>query len=213
MIKVLIVDDHAVVRAGLRALIHDEPELNLVGEATGGVEAVEMARQLVPDIVLLDISMPDLDGIQVTRQLRQAESPARILILTVHEDEGLLREALKAGASGYILKKAAESELISAVHVVMRGDLFVDPAMMRSLLGEGAQVESTLAKVGIEPLTRREVDVLKLIVQGYTNRQIAEELCISTRTVEGHRSNLSDKLGLHTRVELVRYAKEHSLIE
>jgi two-component system response regulator NreC len=213
VIKVLIVDDHAVVRAGLRALIHDEPELNLVGEATGGVEAVEMARQLVPDIVLLDISMPDLDGIQVTRQLRQAESPARILILTVHEDEGLLREALKAGASGYILKKAAESELISAVHVVMRGDLFVDPAMMRSLLGEGAQVESTLAKVGIEPLTRREVDVLKLIVQGYTNRQIAEELCISTRTVEGHRSNLSDKLGLHTRVELVRYAKEHSLIE
>jgi two-component system response regulator NreC len=132
VIKVLIVDDHAVVRAGLRALIHDEPELNLVGEATGGVEAVEMARQLVPDIVLLDISMPDLDGIQVTRQLRQAESPARILILTVHEDEGLLREALKAGASGYILKKAAESELISAVHVVMRGDLFVDPAMMRS---------------------------------------------------------------------------------
>ncbi len=213
MIKVLIADDHAVVRAGLRALIHDEPELNLVGEATGGVEAVEMTRQLVPDIVLLDISMPDLDGIQVTRQLRQAESPARILILTVHEDEGLLREALKAGASGYILKKAAESELISAVHVVMRGDLFVDPAMMRSLLGGSAQDENALTRAGIEPLTRREVDVLKLIVQGYTNRQIAEELSISTRTVEGHRSNLSDKLGLHTRVELVRYAKEHNLIE
>jgi two-component system response regulator NreC len=212
VIKVLIVDDHAVVRAGLRALIHDEPELILIGEATGGVEAVEMAKQLAPDIVLLDISMPDLDGIQVTHQLRQMGSLARVLILTVHEDEGLLREAIKAGASGYILKKAAEAELISAVNVVMRGDLFVDPAMMRSLLSGNTRDEHAVPGERIEPLTPREIDVLKLIVQGYTNRQIAEELCISTRTVEGHRSNLSDKLGLHTRVELVRYAKEHDLI-
>jgi two-component system response regulator NreC len=198
VIKVLIVDDHAVVRAGLRALIHDEPELILIGEATGGVEAVEMAKQLAPDIVLLDISMPDLDGIQVTHQLRQMGS--------------LAREAIKAGASGYILKKAAEAELISAVNVVMRGDLFVDPAMMRSLLSGNTRDEHAVPGERIEPLTPREIDVLKLIVQGYTNRQIAEELCISTRTVEGHRSNLSDKLGLHTRVELVRYAKEHDLI-
>jgi two-component system response regulator NreC len=213
MIKVLIADDHAVVRAGLRSLIHDGPDLNLIGEAAGGVEALDLAKRLVPDIILLDISMPDLDGIQVTRQLAELKSPARILILTVHEDEGMLKEAIKAGASGYILKKAAEAELISAINVVMRGDLFIDPAMMRTLLDSPASASGKTSGERVETLTPREVDVLNLIVQGYTNRQIAEELIISPRTVEGHRSNLSEKLGLHSRVELVRYAKEHDLIK
>lgn len=213
MIKVLIADDHAIVRAGLRALIKDEPSLALAGEAAGGVEAVELAEQLDVDIILLDLSMPDLDGITVTRKIKQIKPLARILILTVHEDEGLLREVMKAGASGYILKRAAESELISAINVVLRGDLYIDPAMMRSLLTDADTKQAPIPSGKIEPLTSRETDVLKLIVQGYTNRQIAEALTISIRTVEGHRSNLSEKLGFHNRVELVRYAREHGLIQ
>jgi len=213
MIKVLIADDHAIVRAGLRALIKDEPSLVLVGEATGGVEVIELAEQLDVDIILLDLSMPDLDGITVTRKVKQIKPLARILILTVYEDEGLLREVIKAGASGYILKRAAEAELISAINVVLRGDLYIDPAMMRSLLTDPDRIQTPIPSGKIEPLTPRETDVLKLIVQGYTNRQIGEELSISIRTVEGHRSNLSEKLGLHNRVGLVRYARDHGLIQ
>lgn len=212
MIKVLIADDHAIVRAGLRALIKSESSLELVGEAAGGYEAIELAGKTLPDIIVLDLSMPDLDGIAVTKAVRLQFPELRILILTVHEDEALLREAIKSGASGYILKRAAEAELISAIQIIMRGDLYVDPSMVRSLLSDTIK-PSSAHRESIEPLTAREKEVLKLIVQGYTNRQIGEELNISVRTVEGHRANLSEKLGLHSRVELVRYAREHGLIE
>ncbi len=212
MTKVVIADDHAVVRAGLRALLQDTPQLELIAEASGGVEALELVKKLQPEILVLDLSMPDMDGISVTRQLKALQFPTRVLILTVHEDEALLKEAIQAGASGYILKQAAESELVSAIQVILRGDLYVDPSLLRSLLNE--QVKTQPVHTGIvEPLTPREVDVLKLIVEGHTNRQIAEHLSISVRTVEGHRANLSEKLGLHSRVELVRYAKEHGLID
>lgn len=212
MIRVLIADDHAIVRTGLRALIAAEPSLELVGEATGGYEAIELVGKARPDALLLDLSMPDLDGIAVTRKLKPQAPDLRILILTVHEDEALLREAIRAGAAGYILKRAAEAELISAIRIVMRGDLYVDPALLRSLLLEREKAVAPERRP-IEALTPRETEVLKLIVQGYTNRQIAEELCISVRTMEGHRANLSEKLGLRSRVELVRYAREHGLIE
>lgn len=212
MIRVLIADDHAIVRTGLRALIASEPSLELAGEATGGYEAIELVGKTRPDVLLLDLSMPDLDGIAVTRRLKPQAPGLRILILTIHEDEALLREAIRAGASGYILKRAAEAELISAIRVVMRGDLYVDPALLRSLFLETGK-EAASERRPVEALTPRETEVLKLIVQGYTNRQIAEELCISVRTVEGHRANLSEKLGLRSRVELVRYAREHGLIE
>ena len=212
MTKVVIADDHAVVRAGLRALLQDTPQLELIAEASGGVEALELVKKLQPEILVLDLSMPDMDGISVTRQLKELHLITRVLILTVHEDEALLKEAIQAGASGYILKQAAESELVSAIQVILRGDLYVDPSLLRSLLNE--QVKSQPVHKGIvEPLTPREVDVLKLIVEGHTNRQIAEQLSISVRTVEGHRANLSEKLGLHSRVELVRYAKENGLID
>ena len=156
--------------------------------------------------------MPDLDGIEVTKRVKPQYPELRILILTIHEDEALLRAALKAGAGGYILKHAAETELISAIHTILRGDLYVDPPLVRRLLVDEtppaiAQSQST------EALTPRETEVLKLIVQGYTNRQIGEELNISVRTAESHRANLSEKLGLHSRVELVRYARENGLIE
>jgi DNA-binding NarL/FixJ family response regulator len=212
MAKILIADDHAIVRAGLRALISDEPGLELVGEAAGGYEAIELVRQTRPDVLVLDLSMPDLDGISVTRAIKPDMPDLHILILTLHEDEALLKEAIKAGAGGYILKRAAESELISAIQTILRGSLYVDPSLVRVLLGEPSP--NPLSKLApVEPLTPREKEILKLIVEGYTNRQIGEELTISVRTVEGHRANISDKLGLHSRVELVRYAHQHGMIE
>jgi two-component system response regulator NreC len=212
MIKVLIADDHAIVRTGLRAVLKAEPTLELVGEATGGYEALEMVSEISPDILVLDISMPDLDGISVTKQLHSLSPDLKIVILTLHEDKALLQEAIKSGASGYILKRAAEAELISAIQIVMRGDMYVEPSMLRDLIEEKPKSLNSLHKQS-EPLTPREVDVLKLIVQGYTNRQVGEELNISVRTVEGHRANLYSKLGLRSRVELVRYARENGLLE
>jgi two-component system response regulator NreC len=212
MIRVLIADDHAIVRTGLRTLLRAEPSMELVGEATGGYEAIELVEKTRPDILLLDVSMPDLDGIAVTKKVKPLFPNVHILILTIHADEALLREAIKAGASGYILKRAAEAELISAIHIIMRGDVYVDPSMVRTLLGDA--VKPANAHPGAtEKLTPRETEVLKCIVEGYTNRQIGEQLNISVRTVEGHRANVSAKLGLHSRVELVRYAREHGLIE
>jgi len=213
MIRVLIADDHAIVRAGLRALIHSEPAaMELVGEATGGYEAIDLVEKTQPDVLVLDLSMPDLDGIAVTKKIKPQFPNLHILILTIHEDQALLREALKAGANGYILKHAAEAELISAIHIILRGDLYVDPSMVRMLLKDEVPSHVTMPK-SAEALTPRETEVLKLIVQGYTNRQIGDELSISVRTAESHRANLSEKLGLHSRVELVRYAREHGLIE
>ena len=212
MTRILIADDHAIVRAGLRALIHAEPGLNLVGEAAGGYEAIDLVEKNRPDVLVLDLSMPDLDGISVTRNLKQQYPDLLILILTLHEDEALLKEAIKAGASGYILKRAAEAELISAIQTIQRGDLYVDPSMVRVLLGEPQHV-TTQSSISAEVLTPREIEILRLIVEGYTNRQIGEQLSISVRTVEGHRANVSAKLGLHSRVELVRYARKHGLIE
>jgi two-component system response regulator NreC len=210
--RIVIADDHAIVRTGLRAVIGPAPGLELVGEAAGGYEAMELVETSRPDILVLDISMPDLDGIEVTRRLHPLHPGLRILMLTIHEDEALLKAALHAGASGYILKRAAESELIAAIEVVLRGDLYVDPAMVRRLVDTGAPRASTPSNPA-EVLTPRETEVLRLIVQGYTNRQIGTELNISVRTAESHRSNLSDNLGLHSRVELVRYAREHGLID
>jgi DNA-binding NarL/FixJ family response regulator len=210
-IKVLIADDHAIVRAGLRAVINAETELVLIGEATGGVDAIEQVKSLAPDILVLDISMPDLDGIEVIKSLRKDEVNCKILILTVHEDEALLREVLKLGASGYIIKHAAETELISAINAVIRGDLYIHPKMIRALI-EPEKRHSKKLNGNHEPLTAREEDVLRLIVQGYTNKQVAEELNISTRTVEGHRANLTEKLGIRNRVDLLRYAKSNKII-
>lgn len=211
-IRILIADDHGVLRAGLRALLSAESDLEVAGEAADGRETLRLVSELDPDVVLLDVNMPGPDGIEVTRRLKAVKPEVRVLILTVHEDEGLLREAIRAGASGYILKRAVESELIYAIHAVWRGDLYVHPAMTRALLQD---LHSTLVadETPVEPLTPREMEVLRLIAEGHTNRQIAEVLSISVRTVESHRANLMSKLGLHSRVELVRYAKRHGFLE
>lgn len=212
MIKIIIADDHAIVRAGLRSLLQEESGLELVGEASGGYEAIELVGKTHPDVLVLDLSMPDLDGISVTRSLKAEYPNLRILILTLHEDDALLKGAIKAGAAGYILKRAAEAELLTAIQVILRGDLYVDPSMIRTLLGEVRQ-PAISQQPSSETLTPREIEILKLIVEGYTNRQTGEHLNISVRTVEGHRANISDKLGLHSRLDLVRYAREHGLIE
>jgi len=211
-IRILIADDHGVLRAGLRALLSSESDIDVVGEAVDGKQTVTLSEELEPDVVLLDVSLPDQSGIEVTRSLKELHPGIRVLILTVHEDEGLLQEAIQAGAAGYIIKRAVESELIDAIRAVSRGDIYVHPAMTRALFKDMTPVPRAKDSP-IEAPTPREIDVLRYIAQGYTNRQTAEALSISVRTVESHRANLMSKLALSSRVELVRYAKENGFIE
>ncbi len=201
-IRILIADDHGVLRAGLHALLSAEPDLEVVGEASDGREALRLAGGLRPDIVLVDLVMPGLGGIEVTRQLKKSLPNTRTLVLTVHEDVSLLREAIQAGAAGYLIKRAVESELINAIHAVWRGDLYVHPAMTRALVKDLPPAPA--APASPKSLTPREIEVLRLIAQGYTNGQIAEGLSLSVRTVEIHRMNLMRKLGLCNRVILSR---------
>jgi two-component system, NarL family, response regulator NreC len=213
-IRILIADDHSVIRAGLRTILSAQPDLEIVGEAADGDEALRLANELRPDVLLTDVSMPGPagGGITVTRHLQETLPAIRVLILTVHEDESLLREAIRAGAAGYIVKRAAEAELVNAVRAACRGDLYVHPAMTRALFKELSTPPAS-QPMPIESLTPREIDVLRLLARGYTNRQIGEALSLSMRTVEGHRSNLMSKLDLHSRVELTSFAEEHSLLE
>ena len=212
-VRILIADDHGVLRGGLRVLLNEQPDWEVVGEAADGHQALELAQQLRPDIILLDITMPGPDGIEVTRALTQRVPESHVLILTVHEDHELLREAVRAGAAGYVVKRAAQAELLSAIAAVMRGDLYVHPAMTRALLSSPTTPPSlALRNHPLEELTRREIQVLSLIAQGYTNLQIADALVVSVRTVESHRANIMTKLGLHNRAELVQYAMTHGLL-
>jgi len=210
-IRILIADDHAVVRSGLRSLLRADPDLEVVGEAENGAEALRLAETLHPDIVLLDITMPPESGIEIAKRLKDAHPELRVLFLTIHEDEGLLHEALSAGASGYVIKRAEESEILQAIHAASRGDIYVHPAMTRALLHQPVTTERRRGARAVD-LTPRELDVLRLLAKGNTNRQTADLLGISVRTVENHRANLQDKLGLSSRVELVSYAEEHDLL-
>jgi DNA-binding NarL/FixJ family response regulator len=210
-IRILIADDHGVLRAGLRSLLNAEPDMVVVGEAADGDDALRLTVESQPDIVLMDVSMPGCGGIETTRQVTAGRPGVRVLMLTVHEDKYVLQEALRAGASGYILKQAVESELIDAIRAVSRGEMYVHPAVTRALLADAAVLPET-KHPATDPLTPREIEVLCLIAQGHTNRQMAELLTISVRTVETHRANLMDKLGLRSRVELVRYASERGLL-
>lgn len=209
-IRLLIADDHGVLRAGLIALLNAETGMEVIGEAGDENTAVALAVEKRPDVVLMDISMPDSGGIGATRRIKQLAPEVRVLILTVHEDKGLMQEAIRSGAMGYILKRAIKSELINAIHTVMRDDLYIHPTMARLLLSESEPAPED--RFIPEALTARETEVLRLIAQGYTNNQAAEMLHISVRTVEYHRSNLTAKLNLHSRVELMRYAEKKGLI-
>lgn len=209
-IRILIADDHGVLRAGLSAILNSEADFEVVGEAGTSEEALSKAQQLQPDLILMDLSMPEMGGIEATRYLHASLPRSRVLILTLHEDNSMLREAIRAGASGYILKRALKNELISAIQTVARGDLYVHPAMMRALFTDPEPLRNT-REAPVEPLTRREQEVLRLIARGHTNSQIGEILNLSVRTVEYHRANLTGKLHLHSRVDLIRYAAENDL--
>lgn len=209
--RILIADDHGILRAGLRALLNEETDYEVVGEAATSDEALRAALDLNPGFILMDLSMPGVGGIEVTRQLKEKLPDTKVLILTVHEDATLLREAMKAGAAGYVVKRAVESELIEAIETARRGDLYVHPSMTRALLSEERPSPAPSRRGDSEALTNREVDVLRLIARGYTNRQIADDLFLSIRTVESHRANILQKLELSSRADLVRWAVEHKL--
>lgn len=208
-IRILIADDHRILRAGVKSLLNADSGLEVVGEATNSQEALGLVNQLKPDVVLLDIGMPGNENLEALKEISANSPDIRVLILTMHEDSALLQECLRLGASGYIIKRAAESELIDAIYAVQRGMVYVHPSLIQSLVALPHKVNKRSKEV--EQLTSREIEVLQLIVEGNTNRQISESLSISVRTVESHRSNIMDKLNLHSRVDLVRYANEHKL--
>jgi len=207
-LRILIVDDHGVVRAGLRALLKEETRFQVVGEAATSDEGLHAALELKPDVVLMDLSIPGMGGLDLTRLLREKMPGTRIVILTVHEDGEILRAALTAGATGYVVKRAVGSELVSAIDAVMRGEIYVHPSMTRGLLDMKEQAGAQPLRGDPERLTSREVDVVRLLTSGHTNRQIAGRLSLSVRTVESHRARIMGKLGLSSRADLVRWAAE-----
>jgi two-component system response regulator NreC len=211
-IRILIADDHAVVRSGLRALLGSDPDLEFVGEAGDGAETLRLVETLQPDLVLLDITMPPVNGIETAKQLKEKHPELLILFLTMHEDEALLHEALRAGGAGYVIKRAEETVILQAIHTVREGDLYVHPSMARALLQRTMTSEQRRG-APVDPLTPRELDVLRLLARGNTNRQVSDLLAISVRTVENHRANLMSKIGIASRVELVSYAEEHELLD
>ncbi len=216
-IRILLVDDHAVVRAGLRMLLGADAELQIVGEAENGAQALRLTDDLVPDVVLMDISMPDMNGIEATRRIKADHPNIAVLALTMHEDDQYFFEMLGAGASGYVPKRAAPNDLISAIHAVQGGGVFLFPSVARALVQDYLQ-RSTHAGPersgrSFDALTDREREVLILIAQGRSNQEIAEQLVISIKTVNRHRENIMAKLNLHSRVELVHYAFEKGLID
>jgi DNA-binding NarL/FixJ family response regulator len=211
-IRILIGDDHTILRAGLCALLNAEPGLEVVGEAADGPGVLRLAVELQPDVVLLDISMPGLTGIEVTRRLKETVPETRVLVLTMHTNGEMLAEALRAGAAGYTIKMAPASDLVNAIHTVAAGDRYIHPAVADPAEARPSSAGGPGAGEVGQILTPRETEVLRLIAQGHTTRQIAEALQISIRTVRNHHTNLADKLGLHSRTELVRYAKAHGLV-
>jgi DNA-binding NarL/FixJ family response regulator len=207
--RVVIADDHGIVRSGVRMLLERQPDIEVVGEAADGAEARDLAIRERPDLAILDVKMPKLTGLQATREIRAQAPEVAVLILSMYDDERYLFEALKAGASGYVLKAQADEDLMAAVRAIEKGEPFLTPAaqqaLIKDVLGEGTSRS--------DELTPREQEVVKLVAEAHTNKEIAEILHLSEKTVENHRSNAMRKLGMRDRVELVRYAIRRGLID
>ena len=211
--RVLLADDHAAVRSGLRAVLDGEPDIEVVAEAADGSEAVRAALAHEVDLAILDVSMPKLTGLQATAELRRRRRQLRVLILSVHDNEQYFFEALRAGASGYVLKSAANRDLIDACRAAMRGEPFLYPKAVTALIRDYLDRNGEDDAPPRDPLTARELQVVKLIAEGYTSDEIATELVIRRKTVDHHRANILDKLGLRNVAELTRYAIRRGLLE
>ncbi len=213
-IRLMLVDDHEIVRAGLRMLLSTQDDIEIVAEVDTGHGAIERAKELKPDIILMDINLPDLDGIEATRQIKRLLPNTAILALTMHESDEYFFKMMQAGASGYVPKKAAPNELVNAIRTIREGNVFLYPslakALVRDFMGRAAQGDD---RASLDGLTDREQEVLRLIADGSTNPEIADKLTISVKTVERHRANIMAKLNLHSRTELVKYAIRKGLIE
>jgi two-component system response regulator NreC len=214
-IRILLADDHAVLRAGLRALLNAETDMEVAGEAGDGRTCVQIAAQIQPDVILLDLNMPHCNGLEALSALRRQVPDSRVLILTMHDDAQYLRQALAAGSTGYILKQAADSELLSAIRTVYSGGVFLHPNHTKVLLEDASNQTSAASPPGnpLAQLSDREQEVLQLIALGHSNREIADMLYLSVKTVETYKARLMEKLGLKTRSALVRFALKHGLLD
>ncbi len=213
-IRILIVDDHAVVRAGIRLLLDSQADMKVVGEAQNGREALVQAKKLKPDVALMDITMPDMDGVEATQLIKGACPQVLILALTMHEEAAYFFRMLKAGASGYVVKGANPDELLNAIRAVFRDKAYLFPSLARKLLDDYLErLEMGEEKDSYAKLTVREKEVLKLIGEGYTSREIAEILFISINTVDRHRTNVMDKLGMHNKSQLIKFAIRKGLVK
>jgi DNA-binding NarL/FixJ family response regulator len=215
-IKILLADDHSVVRQGLRTLLQSAPEFSVIGEAANGEEAVRLAKTRPPDIVIIDISMPKLNGIEATRRIKENNPAAKVLILTIHENEEYVYQMIRAGANGYVLKNADKKELFAAVRAVAGGERFFSPGISKLIIDEFIKQarEQNAGKQSSAPhLTKRETEILRFIALGLTNKKIAEKLFLSIRTVNTHRTNLMQKLNIHDTAGLVRYAIQNGIVD
>jgi DNA-binding NarL/FixJ family response regulator len=213
MARVLLADDHVMVRRGLRLILDAQPDLEVVAEAGDGAEAIDIARTHDIDLAVLDVSMPRMTGLQATRALLAVRPEVRVLMLSMHDNEQYLFEALKAGASGYVLKTAADRDLVEACRACLRGEPFLYPSAVAALVRDFLERARAGDAVPVDPLTPRELEVLKLVAEAHTNDEIACVLSISRKTVERHRENLMGKLGMRDRVQLTRYAIRRGLVE
>jgi DNA-binding NarL/FixJ family response regulator len=212
-IGVLLADDHTVVRHGLRLVLESEPDLRVVAEAGDGAQAIERGLRAEVDLAILDVSMPRMTGLQAAAELTRRRPDLRVLILSMHDSEHYLFQALKAGASGYVLKTVADRDLVEACRAAMRGEPFLYPGAVRALMRDWLERVRRGEDIDDDPLTPREIEIVKLIAEARTSRQIAELLVISEKTVERHRTNILAKLGMRDRVELVRYAIRRGLVQ
>jgi len=210
--SILLADDHGLVRRGLRLILDAQPDLEVVAEASDGAEATALALSEEVDLAILDISMPRMTGLQAARELQQRRPDVHVLILSMHESEQYLYEALRAGASGYVVKTVADRDLVEACRATLRGEPFLYPGAVTALVNDHLR-RAREGKLPLDPLTPRETEVIKLVAESYTNRQIAEALIISEKTVDRHRANILEKLGMRDRVELTRYAIRNGLVD
>jgi DNA-binding NarL/FixJ family response regulator len=205
-LRILLAEDHEMVREGLRSLVNAQPDMEVIGEADNGQAAIERARELGPDIIIMDVSMPTMNGLQATEKLKQDLPHMKILALTRHKDTGFLQQLFRAGASGYVLKQSTSDELMRAVRVIAAGGNYLDPAITSKVIDVYANRKATLNAESADNLTDREEEILRLMAWGYSNKEIAAQLDISVKTVEVHKSNLMKKLNLRSRIDIVRYA-------